>query len=186
MKNLIGLFLILQCTFSVNAQQQKWALIDFVKVDSINPILSPDIKQSFSCPVSNKTVNWEERNVLNPSAIVKDNKVYLIYRAQDNQMTSRLGLAISEDGLHFKNFTSTYGVDLIWHNRVSNRFLLWGPKMELISALHALKRQIKRFAIKYEQHITAVILMDQTLSSVRLREEEDEYAEQPNQKKIKI
>ena len=91
MKNLIGLFLILQCTFSVNAQQQKWALIDFVKVDSINPILSPDIKQSFSCPVSNKIVNWEERNVLNPSAIVKDNKVYLIYRAQDNQMTSRLG-----------------------------------------------------------------------------------------------
>ncbi len=58
MKNLIGLFLILQCTFSVNAQQQKWALIDFVKVDSINPILSPDIKQSFSCPVSMKIVNW--------------------------------------------------------------------------------------------------------------------------------
>jgi len=93
---------------------------------------------------------------------------------------------IGKDGLHFKNFTSKYGVDLIWHNRVSNRFLLWGPKMELISALHALKRQIKRFAIKYEQHITAVILMDQTLSSVRLREEDDEYAEQPNQKKIKI
>jgi hypothetical protein len=93
---------------------------------------------------------------------------------------------IGKDGVHFKNFTSKYGVDLIWHNRVSNRFLLWGPKMELISALHALKRQIKRFAIKYEQHITAVILMDQTLSSVRLREEEDEYAEQPNQKKIKI
>jgi hypothetical protein len=93
---------------------------------------------------------------------------------------------IGKDGVHFKNFTSKYGVDLIWHNRVSNRFLLWGPKMELISALHALKRQIKRFAIKYEQHITAVILMDQTLSSVRLREEDDEYAEQPNQKKIKI
>ena len=93
---------------------------------------------------------------------------------------------IGKDGLHFKNFTSKYGVDLIWHNRVSNRFLLWGPKMALISALHALKRQIKRFAIKYEQHITAVILMDQTLSSVRLREEEeDEYAEQPSQKKLK-
>ena len=92
---------------------------------------------------------------------------------------------IGKDGVHFKNFTSKYGVDLIWHNRVSNRFLLWGPKMELISALHALKRQIKRFAIKYEEHITAVILMDQTLSSVRLREEDDEYAEQPSQKKLK-
>ena len=36
MKNLIGLFLILQYTFSVYAQQQKWALIDFVKVDRAN------------------------------------------------------------------------------------------------------------------------------------------------------
>ena len=40
--------------------------------------------------------------MLNPSAVVKDGKVYLIYRAQDNNMTSRLGLAISDDGLHFK------------------------------------------------------------------------------------
>ncbi len=63
--------------------------------------MQPSSAPSFRCPVSKKLVNWEERNVLNPSAIVKDGKVYLIYRAQDNQMTSRLGLAISEDGLHF-------------------------------------------------------------------------------------
>jgi predicted GH43/DUF377 family glycosyl hydrolase len=34
--------------------------------------------------------------------VVREGKVYLIYRAQDNEMTSRLGLAISDDGLHFK------------------------------------------------------------------------------------
>lgn len=78
-----------------------WAMLDFEKVDSLNPILQPSISQSFSCPVSNTTVKWEERNVLNPSAVVKDGKVYLIYRAQDKDMTSRLGLAISTDGLHF-------------------------------------------------------------------------------------
>jgi predicted GH43/DUF377 family glycosyl hydrolase len=79
-----------------------WAMTDFMKTDSINPILEPSSDQVFFCPVSKKEVKWEERNVLNPSAIVKDGKVYLIYRAQDSEMTSRLGLAISEDGLHFK------------------------------------------------------------------------------------
>lgn len=79
-----------------------WAMSDFVKADSLNPILVPSSDQVFHCPVSNKEVRWEEKNVLNPSAVVKDGKVYLIYRAQDREMTSRLGLAISEDGLHFK------------------------------------------------------------------------------------
>ncbi|MCB0706450.1 MAG: hypothetical protein KDC34_14135 [Saprospiraceae bacterium] len=78
-----------------------WTLVDFVKVDSLNPILTPANKQLFYCPVQEKEINWEARNVLNPSAIVKDDKVYLIYRAQDQEMTSRLGLAISTDGLHF-------------------------------------------------------------------------------------
>ncbi len=79
-----------------------WAMLDFVKVDSINPILQPSANQIFACPIGNKDVKWEERNVLNPSAVVKDGKVYLIYRAQDKEMTSRLGLAVSEDGLHFE------------------------------------------------------------------------------------
>jgi len=80
----------------------KWALTGFEKVDSINPILSPSAEQVFKCPVAGKEVRWEERNVLNPTAVVKDGKVWMIYRAQDNEMTSRLGLAVSDDGLHFK------------------------------------------------------------------------------------
>ena len=79
-----------------------WGLLNFEKVDSINPILKPTLNLSFECPVSKKEVLWEGKNVLNPTAVVKDGKVYMIYRAQDSSMTSRLGLAISEDGLHFK------------------------------------------------------------------------------------
>lgn len=78
-----------------------WALLGFEKVDSINPFLNPSPDQVFFCPVAEKEIRWEDRNVLNPSAIVRDGKVYLIYRAQDNEMTSRLGLAVSSDGLHF-------------------------------------------------------------------------------------
>ena len=78
-----------------------WAILGFTKVDSLNPIMQPTAAQRFDCPVSRKSVFWEAKNVLNPSAIVKDGKVYLIYRAQDSSMTSRIGLAVSEDGLHF-------------------------------------------------------------------------------------
>ena len=89
-------------TTVIKETNQTWAMLDFEKVDSLNPIMKPDSSQVFDCPISKKSIQWEARNVLNPSAIVKDGKVYLIYRAQDAAGTSRIGVAISEDGLHFK------------------------------------------------------------------------------------
>lgn len=79
-----------------------WAFPYFEKVDSLNPILSPSPEQAFSDPITGQALKWEERNVLNPTALVKDDKVYLLYRAQDQYGTSRIGLAISADGLHFE------------------------------------------------------------------------------------
>lgn len=83
-------------------QQNEWQLTGFVKADSINPILKPSVAPAFKCPITSQLTHWEARNVLNPAAIVKDDKVYLFYRAQDSSGTSRIGLAISEDGLHFQ------------------------------------------------------------------------------------
>lgn len=83
-----------------------WAFQGFVKVDSINPILQPSSGLSFTDPITQRTIKWEERNVLNPTAVVKDNKVYLLYRAQDSTGTSRIGMAISDDGLHFERQSS--------------------------------------------------------------------------------
>ncbi len=80
---------------------QSWAFEGFEKVDSLNPILNPEASLQFDCPITQQPVQWEKRNVLNPSAVVKGDKVYLFYRAQDKTGTSRIGLAISEDGLHF-------------------------------------------------------------------------------------
>ncbi|NQU52554.1 MAG: glycosidase [Bacteroidetes bacterium] len=90
---------------STEADNNSWALSPFVKVDSINPILHPKLESEFLCPISGTNVKWEGKDVFNPAAIVKDNKVYLLYRAEDfvgkYQGTSRIGLAVSEDGLHF-------------------------------------------------------------------------------------
>ncbi|HEX9826685.1 MAG TPA: glycoside hydrolase family 130 protein [Flavobacteriaceae bacterium] len=79
-----------------------WGFTEFVKVDSINPILNPTDELEFTDPITGSTAKWEERNVLNPTAVVKDDKVYLMYRAQDLNGTSRIGIAISDDGLHFE------------------------------------------------------------------------------------
>ena len=47
-------------------------------------------------------MGWEERNVLNPTAVVRNDTVFLLYRAQDSMGTSRIGMAISTDGLNFQ------------------------------------------------------------------------------------
>ncbi|MFH4968659.1 glycoside hydrolase family 130 protein [Gaetbulibacter sp. M240] len=78
-----------------------WGFHTVEKVDSLNPILKPSVDFSFESPISNKTVYWESRNVLNPAAVVHNETVYLFYRSQDSSGTSRIGLATSTDGLHF-------------------------------------------------------------------------------------
>jgi predicted GH43/DUF377 family glycosyl hydrolase len=101
---ILSILILAACGTSQNkeASQAAWSFKGFVKLDSVNPILLPDTNFIFNCPVQKELVRWQSKNVLNPTAFVKEGKVYLLYRAQDSAMTSRLGLAISEDGIHFK------------------------------------------------------------------------------------
>ncbi len=82
-----------------------WELSPFQRVDSVNPILQPSNEFSFIDSIIKQPILWEEKDVFNPAAVVKDGKVYLLYRAEDKvgiyNGTSRIGLAESEDGLHF-------------------------------------------------------------------------------------
>jgi predicted GH43/DUF377 family glycosyl hydrolase len=87
---------------SEEAPTPSWAFPYFEKVDRLNPILSPSPELVFQDPITGDSMYWEERNVLNPTAIVKDGKVHLLYRAQDLSGTSRIGMAVSSDGLHFE------------------------------------------------------------------------------------
>jgi predicted GH43/DUF377 family glycosyl hydrolase len=81
-----------------------WAILPFVKSDTNNPVLEAG-NHTFICPILKSEVRWEEKDVFNPAAIVKDGKVFLLFRAEDKigkyAGTSRLGLATSEDGFHF-------------------------------------------------------------------------------------
>ena len=44
---------------------------------------------------------WEAAGTFNPSVVIRDGKIVMLYRAQDKQGTSRLGYAESVDGVHF-------------------------------------------------------------------------------------
>lgn len=58
--------------------------------------------------MAGKPVAWEKDNVFNPAAAVRNGRVYVLYRAEDDSgngiglHTSRIGLAESADGKSFK------------------------------------------------------------------------------------
>jgi beta-1,2-mannosidase len=73
------------------------------------PIITPQPQAVLLDPISGEEVHWEALHTFNPAAIVRDGQVFLLYRAEDNtgsmaigEHTSRLGLAVSSDGIHFR------------------------------------------------------------------------------------
>jgi predicted GH43/DUF377 family glycosyl hydrolase len=82
---------------------EPWAIGPFQK--KTQPVLEPNAELVFSCPVRGTTVRWAEKDVFNAAAVVRDGKVYLLFRAEDTTPhvlgTSRVGVAISDDGERF-------------------------------------------------------------------------------------
>ena len=88
-----------------NQSEPDWTMGPFLKVNEANPVLTPLENSVFVCPVRGSEVRWESKDVFNPAAVVKDDKIYLLYRAEDtvgrHAGTSRIGLAESTDGINF-------------------------------------------------------------------------------------
>ncbi len=85
--------------------EEAWTLGPFQKVNDVNPVLEPKGETTFLDPIRQETLHWEVKDVFNPATVVRNDTVFMIYRAEDSvgiyQGTSRLGLAKSTDGLHF-------------------------------------------------------------------------------------
>jgi predicted GH43/DUF377 family glycosyl hydrolase len=100
------LILTLGCT---NHTITKWDFKSFYKPDE-NPVLRADSSFTFIDPIKKEPIKWQRADVFNPAAIVRNNKVYMLYRSEDNPAailggrTSRIGLATSEDGIHFTKY----------------------------------------------------------------------------------
>jgi predicted GH43/DUF377 family glycosyl hydrolase len=103
----LGLCVLVALVFAGCGQKpsnKDWTLMPFIKVDSVNPVLTAGTSE-FTCPILKHVVRWDEKDVFNPAAVVRNGKVYLIFRAEDTigkfAGTSRLGLAVSDDGFRF-------------------------------------------------------------------------------------
>jgi len=73
-----------------------------------DPVIRPRPESTFIDPMSKTANHWEALHTFNPAAIVRDGKVVVLYRAEDDAgamqigaHTSRLGMAESADGIHF-------------------------------------------------------------------------------------
>jgi beta-1,2-mannosidase len=100
--------LALTAAIPVAEAQQPWMFGPFEKPPSANPVISPDVSSSFRSPMNDSVVRWEEYVTFNPAAVVRNGKIYVLYRAEDTSgemrighHTSRIGLAESSDGLRF-------------------------------------------------------------------------------------
>jgi len=85
-----------------------WQIGPFSRPDTGNPVISPNPESTFPDPILKAPAHWESLHTFNPAAIVRNGKIFVLYRAEDSSgtselgsHTSRLGLAESADGIHF-------------------------------------------------------------------------------------
>jgi beta-1,2-mannosidase len=89
-------------------QSGSWQIGPFVRPDGSHPVIAPNRDSLFRNPVDGQPVHWEALHTFNPAAVVRNGRIYVLYRAEDDTgemriglHTSRLGLAESDDGIHF-------------------------------------------------------------------------------------
>ena len=88
--------------------QQAPDVATFKRPEGAQPVIRKQPDATFVDPTLKKPVHWEALHTFNPAAVVRNGKVVVLYRAEDDSgtlgiglHTSRLGMAESEDGVHF-------------------------------------------------------------------------------------
>lgn len=95
--------------FSQETLEKDWMMGPFERFENAQPIIQKDSLTEFMDPMTGKSIKWESMATFNPAAIVKDDKIHVLYRAEEKLgekeiggHTSRIGLAISSDGKKYK------------------------------------------------------------------------------------
>lgn len=103
----IAAFIFLQ---SCLGESKKFSTLSSFYKPVNTPVLRSDSTITFFDSLKNEEVAWKKADVFNPAAIVKDNKIFVLSRCEDNARanlggrTSRIGISVSEDGIHFTSF----------------------------------------------------------------------------------
>src|ERR1700678_4299159 len=88
MQNKRWLVLLALTAVLVSQDSASWPFAAWRRV-SDTPVIAPEGN------------GWESAGTFNPSVVLRDGKIVMLYRAQDKSGTSRLGYAESADGTHF-------------------------------------------------------------------------------------
>src|SRR3954449_12637753 len=87
--------LLLAILFAACSQGQNlpgWVIGPFSRPADGNPVISPNAASTFKDSIAKKPVQWEALHTFNPAAIVREGKVYVLYRAEDNSGTMQIGM----------------------------------------------------------------------------------------------
>jgi predicted GH43/DUF377 family glycosyl hydrolase len=100
--------IVLMCVAVAQTARGGWEIGPFARPAEDHPVIAPNPASVFQDPMRKAPVHWEALHTFNPAAVVRDGKIDVLYRAEDDtgamqigMHTSRLGLAESEDGIHF-------------------------------------------------------------------------------------
>ncbi|WP_222982918.1 glycoside hydrolase family 130 protein [Flagellimonas meishanensis] len=99
---------LLFANISLQAQhkEKEWMLGPFHRPQNAKPILQKDAASRFTDPITGEDVHWESMATFNPAAIIKNDTLFVLYRAEEKLgeqeiggHRSRIGMATSVDGL---------------------------------------------------------------------------------------
>lgn len=96
-------------TLEKGVSENEWMMGPFERLEDPKPIIQKDSSTTFIDPMTDKEIRWESMATFNPAAIVKDEKIHVLYRAEEKLgekeiggHTSRIGLAVSSDGVEYE------------------------------------------------------------------------------------
>src|SRR5690554_5326601 len=93
-------------------KQKPWMLGPFERGVDARPILQKDSFSVFTDPLLGKNVHWESMATFNPAAVVRNDSIYVLYRAEEKLgekeiggHRSRIGMAVSRDGMTYSKWS---------------------------------------------------------------------------------
>ena len=105
-RSISALLLLFTCSCARGQNSTDWQLGTWTRLSN-DPVIRPG-DATFLDPLTGHQVSWEKLHTFNPAAIVRNGRVCVLYRAEDDtgkmglgNHTSRIGLAESDDGIHF-------------------------------------------------------------------------------------
>src|ERR1700750_2306784 len=74
--------LVLTLLAAAKPAQDSWQIGPFTRPTDA-PVITPNKSSLFTDPIAKTPIHWEALHTFNPAAIVRDGKVYVLYRAED-------------------------------------------------------------------------------------------------------